>query len=123
MRNTTALIGLIELFEEAYAQKKPYSWLRDKINAMDGQVLPYLRLQRDRFAYMELKNALWDRLDRFQTTLAYEYDGKLFCVGKAFKCTEYDVENLYQYKLTSAQMDKLPRQTVWVCNPPVFYSR
>ena len=117
-----ALVSLVDLFQRAEKDCWTLANIKERLAVLDKEFLIGGKLQREQFAYNELKIALWHELSTFKTTLAYEYKGKLYAVHKSFNGTENSTEVLHKLGLTTAEWDKMPRRSVWIRPDMPLYS-
>ena len=75
-----ALVSVVDLFQRAEKECWTYDVIKERLTVLDNEFKTGKKLQREQFAYNELKSALFHELAVFKTTLAYEYKGKLYAV-------------------------------------------
>ena len=117
-----ALVSVVDLFQRAEKECWTYTALKERLSVIDKEFMIGGKLQREQFAYNELKSALFHELAVFKTTLAYEYKNKLYAVHKSFNGTENSTEVLHKLGLTTAEWDKMPRYSVWIRPDMPLYS-
>ena len=116
-----ALVSVVDLFQRAEKECWTYAAIKERLSVIDKEFMIGGKLQREQFAYNELKSALSHELAVFKTTLAYEYKGKLYAVHKSFDGTENSTEVLLKLGLTTTEWDKMPRYSVWIRpNMPLY---
>ena len=117
-----ALVSVVDLFQRAEKECWTYDVIKERLTVLDNEFKTGKKLQREQFAYNELKSALFHELAVFKTTLAYEYKGKLYAVHKSFDGTENSTEVLLKLGLTTTEWDKMPQYSVWIRPDMPLYS-
>ena len=117
-----ALVSVVDLFQRAEKECWTYDVIKERLTVLDNEFKTGKKLQREQFAYNELKSALFHELAVFKTTLAYEYKNKLYAVHKSFDGTENSTEVLHKLGLMCGDWDQMHRRRVWIRPDMPLYS-
>ena len=91
--------SLVDLFQRAEKECWTYAALKERLSVIDKEFKTGEKLQREYFAYNELKSALFHEVDVFKTTLAYEYKNIIlvFALGMIIHWLPDRFKRLYRY--------------------------
>lgn len=109
------MIQVLDLFDDAKARSKDATQIRDECKVLMEHAKAGLKLKREIQAVQDLIDTCHTRNNVHNLTLAYMYEGELYCVHKSENvpgtlCTRV----LHDRSLPMGEWDKMHKYNLWV---------
>ena len=111
MKTSTFLQAFYSAMQTVVKEKYSHDKILETLKPWDMKAKE-LHLKRDQYAYKEMKFTLLHHISVYETSAAYEYQGKIYSVQKGI-VLEKSVEYLYVLDLSQHEWDKMKRGSVW----------